>query len=158
MAETGRRWGNVLQISELQTALGLSSKSALYNRIQALKPLLIEKDWLRRGANNRVLITSEGVQLFRKLEDLHATGRTLSEAVRQLRIELDGEEEPKEPREEPELHRLRTLEDTVADLVTRVGALEVTVQPETRTLGVPSFLRRLLPARRKGENPDGDGE
>jgi hypothetical protein len=65
-------------ISDLRKALGLSTTNQVRNRIEAIKDILSE--YLRRGPNNQILITDDGVALLRRLQDLYDSGLTITEA------------------------------------------------------------------------------
>ncbi len=70
-------------ISDLRKALGLSTTNQVRNRIEAIKDILSE--YLRRGPNNQILITDDGVALLRRLQDLYDSGLTMTEASEVLR-------------------------------------------------------------------------
>jgi len=70
-------------ISDLRKALGLSTTNQVRNRIEAIKDILSE--YLRRGPNNQILITDDGVALLRRLQDLYDSGLTITEASDVLR-------------------------------------------------------------------------
>ena len=70
-------------ISDLRKALGLSTTNQVRNRIEAIKDILSE--YLRRGPNNQILITDDGVALLRRLQDLYDSGLTMTEASEILR-------------------------------------------------------------------------
>jgi hypothetical protein len=70
-------------ISDLRKALGLSTTNQVRNRIEAIKDILSE--YLRRGPNNQILITDDGVALLRRLQDLYDSGLTMAEASEILR-------------------------------------------------------------------------
>ena len=70
-------------ISDLRKALGLSTTNQVRNRIEAIKDILSE--YLRRGPNNQILITDDGVALLRRLQDLYDSGLTITEASEVLR-------------------------------------------------------------------------
>jgi DNA-binding transcriptional MerR regulator len=70
-------------ISSLRKALGLSTSNQVRNRIEAIKDLL--QDHLRRGPNNQILLSDAGVDLLRRLQELHDSGLTMTEASAILR-------------------------------------------------------------------------
>ncbi len=70
-------------ISDLRKALGLSTTNQVRNRIEAIKDILSE--YLRRGPNNQILITDDGVALLRRLQELYDSGLTMTEASEILR-------------------------------------------------------------------------
>ena len=70
-------------ISDLRKVLGLSTTNQVRNRIEAIKDILSE--YLRRGPNNQILITDDGVALLRRLQELYDNGLTMTEASEVLR-------------------------------------------------------------------------
>jgi len=74
-------------ISDLRKALGLSTTNQVRNRIEAIKDILSE--YLRRGPNNQILITDDGVALLRRLQELYDSGLTMTEASEILRSNAD---------------------------------------------------------------------
>lgn len=65
-------------IGMLRRALGLSSDNQVRNRLEAIKDLL--SDYTRRGPNNQILLSEEGLGLVRRLQEYHEAGLTLTEA------------------------------------------------------------------------------
>jgi len=65
-------------ITTLRTELGLTTTNQVRNRIEAVKDLL--HDQIRRGPNNQILLTDEGLELLRRLQELYDSGLTISEA------------------------------------------------------------------------------
>jgi len=65
-------------IASLRKTLDLSTTNQVRNRIDAIKDLLA--DCLRRGPNNQILISDEGAELLRQLQDLYDSGLTMTEA------------------------------------------------------------------------------
>jgi len=141
----------VLEIADLMEALGLK-RNAVYNRLEIIGPLLEEIGHLKRGANNRVLVTGEGLNLMRVLEDKHAAGVTLQAAVSDIRREMGrGPDRPPEV-EDRLLRRVNALELDVATLRSsqrsiedRVDKIELRLAPEERML--PRLIHRLFPRR-----------
>ena len=74
-------------ISDLRKILGLSTTNQVRNRIEAIKNILSE--YLRRGPNNQILITDDGVALLRRLQELYDSGLTMTEASEVLRSNAD---------------------------------------------------------------------
>lgn len=70
-------------ISSLRQSLGLTSANQVRNRIDAIKDLLIAHT--RRGPNNQILLTDAGAELLRRLQELHDSGLTMTEASEILR-------------------------------------------------------------------------
>lgn len=65
-------------IGMLRRTLGLSSDNQVRNRLEAIKDLL--SDHTRRGPNNQIFLTEEGLGLVRRLQEYHESGLTLTEA------------------------------------------------------------------------------
>jgi len=70
-------------ISSLRTALGLSTTNQVRNRIESIKDVL--QPHLRRGPNNQILISDEGVEILRRLQELYDSGLTMAEASAVMR-------------------------------------------------------------------------
>jgi len=81
-------------INSLRRTLGLTSANQVRNRIEAIKDLLIAH--IRRGPNNQILLTDAGAELLRRLQELHDSGLTMTEASDILRSSIYK----KEPTEE----------------------------------------------------------
>ena len=60
------------------------------NRIEAIRDLLAAD--IRRGPNNQILITDQGLTLLRSLQALCETGHTLREASNILRYQAEEKE------------------------------------------------------------------
>ena len=73
-------------INGLRQTLGLTSANQVRNRIEAIKDLLIAH--IRRGPNNQILLTDAGAELLRRLQELHDSGLTMTEASDILRSSL----------------------------------------------------------------------
>jgi hypothetical protein len=78
-------------VPELVTLLGLSTENQVRNRIEAIRDLLLGS--LRRGPNNQILVTEEGLRLLRDLQALCESGHTLTEAANLLRYRMQRDEE-----------------------------------------------------------------
>lgn len=77
-----------ITIEELKDSLGLSSVNEARNRLNAIRDLL--EPFILRGEKNKLLLSSEGVGLLRKLVDLEKTGLSLVQAEKKLREELNS--------------------------------------------------------------------
>ena len=73
-------------INSLRQTLGLTSANQVRNRIEAIKDLLIAH--IRRGPNNQILLTDAGAELLRRLQELHDSGLTMTEASDILRSSI----------------------------------------------------------------------
>ncbi len=67
----------------LRKALALSTTNQVRNRIQAIRDVL--EAHLRRGPNNQILLTDDGLALLRQLQELYDSGLTMTEASDVLR-------------------------------------------------------------------------
>ena len=119
-------------INSLRQTLGLTSANQVRNRIEAIKDLLIAH--IRRGPNNQILLTDAGAELLRRLQELHDSGLTMTEASEILRANIYK----KGSTDEPASHRsaqidtkpsqtdplIATLREEVAFLRQRVLRLE----------------------------------
>ena len=74
-------------VPELVLLLGLSTANQVRNRIEAVRDLLLGS--LRRGPNNQIVLSDEGLGLLRDLQALCETGHTLTEAGNILRYRLE---------------------------------------------------------------------
>ncbi|HEU68014.1 MAG TPA: hypothetical protein ENN53_02145 [Candidatus Acetothermia bacterium] len=139
-------------VPELVALLGLSTENQVRNRIEAIRDLLAGS--LRRGPNNQILLTADGLALLRDLQGLCETGHTLTEAANILRYKYEqtdrivAEESPTtarnrvEPRERGEGGwevLVEHLAAEVRDLAQRVAALEAVSRREA---GVGSWWER----------------
>jgi len=70
-------------ITSLRKALVLSTTNQVRNRIEAVRDLL--EPHLRRGPNNQILVTDEGLALLRRLQELYDSGLRMTEASDVLR-------------------------------------------------------------------------
>ncbi len=78
-------------VPELISLLGLSTENQVRNRIEAVRDLLLGS--LRRGPNNQLLVTDDGLRLLRDLQALCETGHTLTEASNIMRYKHDKDEQ-----------------------------------------------------------------
>ena len=78
-------------VPELVKILGLSTENQVRNRIEAIRDLLAGD--IRRGPNNQILISEQGLSLLRSLQALCETGHTLKQASNILRYQAEREEE-----------------------------------------------------------------
>lgn len=69
--------------------LGLSTENQVRNRIEAIRDLLAAD--IRRGPNNQILITDQGLTLLRSLQALCGSGHTLKKASNIMRYEHEQE-------------------------------------------------------------------
>ncbi len=132
-------------VRELVSILGLATENQVRNRIEAIRDLLLPH--LRRGPNNQLLLTEEGLRLLRDVQALCETGHTLKEAANILRFRLErnlemaemvsektGKNQEKQEKGGEEGWRafLEHLAAEVRDLAERVRVLEAKLQGSTR--------------------------
>ena len=112
-------------LEELQTILGLRSIPAVRQRVNLIRNVLEERMWLRRGANNEILITHDGLEILRHMEDLRRKGLTLRQAAQRVLDELGyGQERPPANDVKELKARLERLESKLAELEGLCAALE----------------------------------
>jgi hypothetical protein len=70
-------------ITSLRRALGLTTANQVRNRIEAVRDVL--EPHLRRGPNNQILVTDEGLAVLRQLQELYDAGLRMNEASDVLR-------------------------------------------------------------------------
>ncbi|GAB4304965.1 MAG: hypothetical protein Kow0097_02680 [Candidatus Bipolaricaulota bacterium] len=124
-------------VPELVALLGLSTENQVRNRIEAIRDLLAGS--LRRGPNNQILLTPDGLALLRDLQALCETGHTLTDAANILRYKNEQKDrivigesstiprnrmEPGGRGEEGWRVLVEHLAAEVRDLAGRVAALE----------------------------------
>ena len=129
-------------IANLRRALGLQTANQVRNRIDAIKDVLA--DHLRRGPNNQILLTDDGLETLRQLQELYDSGLTMTEASDVLRAKsymkarsavgdsaglTPNDTKPSEP-----AGLVAQLREEIAFLRERVSFLESQVASE----GVPS--------------------
>ncbi len=121
-------------VPELVRILGLSTENQVRNRIEAVRDLLAAD--IRRGPNNQILLTEQGLATLRALQELCESGYTLKEASNILRYKSEFKSETvdmaldKTRRNQDEGWRglVEHLAEEVRDLQRRVAALEARVQ------------------------------
>jgi hypothetical protein len=70
-------------ITSLRKSLGLSTTNQVRNRIEAVRDIL--EPHLRRGPNNQILLTDDGLGFLRQLQELYDSGLRMNEASDVLR-------------------------------------------------------------------------
>ncbi|MCX6099982.1 MAG: hypothetical protein NTV92_00855 [Candidatus Bipolaricaulota bacterium] len=120
-------------ITGLRKALGLSTANQVRNRIEAVRDVL--EPHLRRGPNNQILLTDEGLAVLRQLQELYDSGLRMNEASDGIRASAvsspisrvsasPGFGQHQTMPHEAHAASVRALEDEVAFLRTRLVALE----------------------------------
>lgn len=120
-------------IKQLCDTLGLDTVHQARNRVKEIEDMI--DDHLKRGENNQLLITEEGVEILKTLQDLYESGLLLSEAANVLRSDLDlGDQQEKHTSSEP----YGTVSDSTKRCQDQQTDLIKHLQEEIQ------FLRRLL--------------
>jgi hypothetical protein len=65
-------------VSSLRKALGLTTTNQVRNRIEAVRDVL--EPHLRRGPNNQILLSDDGLAMLRQMQELYDSGLTMTEA------------------------------------------------------------------------------
>ena len=127
-------------IPELVALLGLSTENQVRNRIEAIREPLLGS--LRRGPNNQILVTEDGLRLLRDLQGLCETGHTITEASHILRYRLDRNEQtivqvlpstaPNRAQPDETDAGWRALVEHLAAEVREIGARLATLEAATR--------------------------
>lgn len=124
-------------LSEVVGLLGLSTINQVRNRIEAIRDVLAPH--LRRGPNNQLLLTEQGLSLLRDLQSLCETGHTMTEAANVIRFKYlqdgtsntadnDKTVENREKQEGGWEALVEHLAGEVRDLASRVAAVEARLQ------------------------------
>jgi hypothetical protein len=120
-------------ISSLRKALGLTTTNQVRNRVEAVRDVL--EPHLRRGPNNQILVSDDGLSVLRQVQELYDSGLTMTEAsdvVRATAVYVGMSKDSVSPGLVP--HRatpsegdaapVRILQDEVRFLRTRIAELE----------------------------------
>jgi len=138
-------------INDIKKILGLSTTNQVRNRIEAVKPLLAGE--LRRGPNNQILITDEGLGILKRLQELYDSGLTIAQASEVLRANYDFNSDNAisdlsgftQNRMEPggceEL--IKALRDEISFLRTRITYLEEQLHGRTEPRKEPAWWEEL---------------
>jgi hypothetical protein len=128
-------------INSLRQTLGLTSANQVRTRIEAIKDLLVAH--IRRGPNNQILLTDAGAELLRRLQELHDSGLTMTEASEVLSSSIYKKEITDRPVSQRIVHNdtkpdqtallVAALHEELAFLRRRVAYLERRLQSESET-------------------------
>ena len=143
-------------ITSLRKSLGLSTTNQVRNRIEAVRDVL--GPHLRRGPNNQILLTDDGVALLRQLQELYDSGLRMNEASDVLRttaISKGTIATTALPRfvshqvtpTETGVAAHHALQDEVAFLRARVIDLEAQLARSSASASEPSFIEWWMPLR-----------
>jgi hypothetical protein len=120
-------------ISSLRKTLGLSTTNQVRNRIDSIRDVLAPH--LRRGPNNQLLVSDDGVSLLRQFQELYDSGLRMTEASEVLRAKsLDtsiyapsvssGSAPSRTVPPESQQRLVRSLQDEISFLRHRLAILE----------------------------------
>jgi len=142
-------------IPSLRKTLGLATTNQVRNRIDSIRDVLTPH--LRRGPNNQLLISDEGVSLLRQLQELCDSGLRMAEASEVMRAKSDDTVSWPTPvssssgslRTQPQdgsQRLIRSLQDEISFLRHRLATLEDLLSHETgrsEEAGGPPWWSRL---------------
>ncbi|MFP3952530.1 MAG: hypothetical protein ACLFVS_00200 [Candidatus Acetothermia bacterium] len=78
-------------VRQIKNILGLNTIHQARNRIKAIDDVL--DSHIKRGENNEILVSDEGVSILTKLQDLYESGLLLSEAADVVRSDFSFEKD-----------------------------------------------------------------
>ena len=127
-------------ISSLRKTLGLATTNQVRNRIDSIRDVLAPH--LRRGPNNQLLVSDEGVALLRQLQELYDSGLRMTEASEVIKAKIDsigvtaipvssGSALTRTMPPDGTQRLVRSLQDEIAFLRHRVAILEDRLSHET---------------------------
>jgi hypothetical protein len=120
-------------IASLRKALGLSTTNQVRNRIESIRDVLAPH--MRRGPNNQILISDEGLALLKRLQELYDSGLRIGEAsdvlkynandkaILPLPVSLDSALN-RTTQADATQRLVRSLQDEIAFLRNRIAFLE----------------------------------
>lgn len=134
-------------ISSLRKSLGLATANQVRNRVEAVRDVL--EPHLRRGPNNQILLTDEGLALLRQLQELYDSGLRMAEASDVIRASSVLERPSQHPVSpgftthrtlptETSAAPLGALQDEISFLRSRVVELEARLCVSTSPIAGPS--------------------
>ncbi len=128
-------------INSLRQSLGLTSANQVRNRIEAIKDLLLPHT--RRGPNNQILLADDGADLLRRLQELHDSGLTMTEASEVLRAKVYNQNHsttsvsprfvPRDAKPDQTALLIASLREELAFLRQHVATLEQRLQAQADT-------------------------
>ncbi len=78
-------------VRQIKEVLGLNTVHQARNRIKAINDVL--ESHIKRGENNEILVSDEGVSILTRLQDLYESGLLLSEAADVVRSDFSFEKD-----------------------------------------------------------------
>ncbi len=129
-------------VKELTDIVGLSTHQ-IRSRVKALDDEF--EDVTRRGKQNKIMVTDNGLALLRRLKELEDSGSTIDSGIQQMREEQEPEvEEDTETINEDRLAEIRRLEQRVEELEEDKEYLQERLERRD------DQLDRLLPGQTQG--------
>jgi uncharacterized small protein (DUF1192 family) len=134
-------------LKEAAGLLGLSPRQ-VRRRVEETKPLIAP--YLRRGEKNRIILTSNAIQLLRAIEDRRKAGKTLAEAMQEIadsiRANASGDLREDRPLDPPGNAAnevlIKELRERIAFLEAEVARLWALVGDLKQTLALPAPAQR----------------
>jgi len=134
-------------LKEAAGLLGLSPRQ-VRRRVEETKPLIAP--YLRRGEKNRIILTSNAIQLLRAIEDRRKAGKTLAEAMQEIadsiRANASGDLREDRPLDPPgnaaNEALIKELRERVAFLEAEIARLWGLVSDLKNTLALPAPAQR----------------
>jgi len=133
-------------IKELADHVGLST-SQVRRRLRACDGL-VEK---RRGTDNRILVSHNGLEVLKQLENHRKTGMTTEQAVEKIKSELEKDSE--KPEDGPDKAR-ETTEKLVAIKAENRRLKEENSFLKNQIEKKDTQIQQLLPAVQEKEKPE----
>jgi DNA-binding transcriptional MerR regulator len=123
--------------------LGLTPRQ-VRRRVEETK--LLVAPYLRRGEKNRLILTSDAIQILRAIEDRRKAGKTLAEAMEEvaesMKEKASGDLRPDRPLDPPESAAndalIKELRERIAFLEAEVARLWGLVSDLKQTLALPA--------------------
>jgi len=135
---------------DLKEAAGLLGLSPRQVRRRVEETKLLIAPYLRRGEKNRILLTSDAIQLLRAIEDRRKAGKTLTEALQEIadsiRANASGDLREDRPLDPPGNAAnevlIKELRERIAFLEAEVARLWGLVGDLKQTLALPAPVPR----------------
>lgn len=109
-------------INDLQDILGYTSDQ-LRLRIEKLKPILTEA--VRRGENNKILVTDNGLEILRRAKQLEESNTPLNQIPDKLEKEMDQNQESASAKStETDRNLVEEKDKRIKDLQARIEELK----------------------------------
>jgi DNA-binding transcriptional MerR regulator len=130
-------------LKEAAQLLGLTPRQ-VRRRVEESRPLIAP--YLRRAEKNRLILTSDAIQILRAIEDRRKAGKTLAEAMEEvaesMKEKASGDLRPDRPLDPPESAAndalIKELRERIAFLEAEVARLWGLVSDLKQTLALPA--------------------